>query len=176
MLKELKSLPKEMREAYKTVPNRPDENTPAVVLSIVGIDDGGEAEKISTGFAVNMIIDFVDEKLLDLELDERENNPRLYVEFALLVARKITSLIDIDTNKSKELKLYDSNPKVTKLKARDFTTLGDLNQLSVSEKADKIAEFYGVDGDADYLALTEWEKSLFVDKVLSRQNTSVEKN
>jgi len=176
MLKELKKFPKEMREAYKTVTNRPDENTPSIILSIVGIDTGDEADKVSTGFGINMICDFVDPKLLDMDLDERENNPEIYMEFALLVARKITHLIDLDTNKSKDLDFYDNNKMITKLKARDFTTLGDLKDLSTSEKADKLAEFYGVKDSDDYNALTEWEKSLFVDKALSRQSTYLEKN
>ena len=176
MLQELKKFPKEMQDAYKKVSNRPEENTPAVILSIVGINTGEEASKVSTGFAINMIIDYVDENLLDLELDERENKPTLYMDFALLVARKITHLIDLDTNKSKDLDFYDNNKMITKLKVRDFTKIGDLQNLSVSEKADKLAEFYKVTDDVAYKNLTEWEKSLFVDKALSRQKTYLEKN
>ena len=176
MLQELKKFPKEMQDAYKKVSNRPDENTPAIILSIVGIDTGEEAAKVSTGFGINMIMDYVDENLLDLELDERENKPTIYMDFALLVARKITHLIDLDTNKSKDLEFYDNNKMITKLKQRDFTELGDLQALSTSEKADKLAGFYHEEKSIKYLALTEWEKSLFVDKALSKQSTYLEKN
>ncbi len=175
MIKELKKFPKEMQEAYKKIPNRPDENTPAPILNFLDADSKAFMETYTNPFLVNTIVDFVDEGLLDLDLDEKTKNDSIYIDFALLTAKKIMGLVDLDTNQPKPLELYDNNPKVTKLKQRDFTKLGDLSEKSHSEKADIFAEYYNIIDDAEYKNLTEWEKRLFVDKVTSRQDTNVEK-
>lgn len=174
MRQELKKFPKELQEAYKKVPNRPNQDTPAVVMSFMNEDPQVFIKNYTDMYMVNQIIDWVDESLLDLELDEK--SPNIYQEFSLEVVKKIMGLIDVDTNKSKDLSFYDNNPKIKKLKMRDFTKLGDLREKSEFEKADILAEFYGIETDVNYLALTEWEKRLFVDKAISRQDTALEKN
>lgn len=175
MNKDLKKLPKEMQEAYKKAPNRPDENTPAAIMNFMSNDEKAFIDTYTNPFLINTIVSHIDENLLDLDLDETTGNDSIYSEFALVVTRKIMGLVDLDTNKSKDLDFYDNNPKIYKLKQKDFTKIGDLSQFSQSEKADAYAEFYGVLNDDSYKSLTEWEKRLFVDKVSSRQNTNVEK-
>ena len=176
MRKEIKAFPKEMQEAYKKVSNRPDENTLACIMSFLDESPEAFAEVYSNPFRINSIVDFVDEELLELDLDEKTKNDAIYQTFAIEVTKKIVGLINIDTNEPKELEFYDNNDKIKKLRSKDFTKLGDLTDLSWREKADKLAEFYSVQYDARYCAMTEWELRLFVDKVISRQKTKAEKN
>lgn len=173
MLKELKPFPKEMQDAWKKIPNRPDENTPAAIMNFLDIDNF--MTTYTNPFLINTIIDFADENLLDLELDIREKKDNIYQEFALVVIRKIMGLIDMETNLSKSLELYDNNPKVFKLKQKDFSKIGDLTGKNEAEKATIFAAFYNIQDDIEYTNLSEWEKRLFVDKATSRQNTNVEK-
>lgn len=175
MRTELKKFPKEMQIAYKTVGNRPDSQTPSVILDFMRDDIDDTVKNMFNQFKVNTIVDSVDKNLLDLELDTREKKPSLYNDFALEVVKKIMGFLDVDTKKSKELAYYDNNPKVTKLKVRDFTVFGDLSDKTKLEKAEIFADNYGVLEDEDYSNLTEWEKQLFADKVESRADTNLEK-
>lgn len=175
MIKELKKFPKELQDAYKKIPSRPSENTPAAIMSYLSEDQDEFFRVMINPFAINTIVEYVDPALLDLELDEKKGQENIYSDFAALVVKKIMGLVDLDTNKSKPLEIYDNNPKVTKLKQRDFTKIGDLSELSDAEKAESYADFYGIKEDDNFKSLTEWEKRLFVDKVSSRQDTNVEK-
>jgi len=176
MLKEIQKLPIEMQKAYKKLPNRPDKNTPDVILNFMTDDREESINNYLNPFKVNEIIDFADKNLLDLELDDKTDNPKLYNDFAIQIVTKIMSTIDLETGKSKALKFYDDNKKITRLKARDFTTIGDLKDKLPLETADILAKFYGVENDLEYLELTSWEKRLFADKVISRQKIDSEKN
>ena len=168
-------LPKEMEEALKKCPNRPDEKTPACIMNMLG--DSDYLTKIfSSQHLTNEICDFVDPTLVDLELDEKTKDDFIYQTFAVKVITKIMGLVDGDTKKSKPLEFYDNNEKIYKLKARDFSKLGDLTKNTQDENADILAAFYGVQDDENYKKLTTWEKRLFADKAISRQDTLLEKN
>jgi hypothetical protein len=167
-------LPKEMEEALKKCPNRPDEKTPACIMNMLG--DSDYLTKIfSSQHLTNEICDFVDPTLVDLELDEKTKDDFIYQTFAVKVITKIMGLVDGDTKKSKPLEFYDNNEKIYKLKARDFSKLGDLTKNTQDENADILAAFYGVQDDENYKKLTTWEKRLFADKAISRQDTLLEK-
>ena len=167
-------LPKEMEEALKKCPNRPDEKTPACIMNMLG--DLDYLTKIfSSQHLTNEICDFVDPTLVDLELDEKTKDDFIYQTFAVKVITKIMGLVDGDTKKSKPLEFYDNNEKIYKLKARDFSKLGDLTKNTQDENADILAAFYGVQDDENYKKLTTWEKRLFADKAISRQDTLLEK-
>lgn len=167
-------LPKEMEEALKKCPNSPDEKTPACIMNMLG--DSDYLTKIfSSQHLTNEICDFVDPALVDLELDEKTKDDFIYQTFAVKVITKIMGLVDGDTKKSKPLEFYDNNEKIYKLKARDFSKLGDLTKNTQDENADILAAFYGVQDDENYKKLTTWEKRLFADKAISRQDTLLEK-
>ena len=176
MRQELKKLPKEMQDAYKKVPNRPDKNTPACIMSFMDESQDAFIQAYTNPFLINQIVDFADETLLEKDLDETSGDDAVYQKFAIEVTKKIVGLVDLDTNKSKDLEFYDNNDKIKRLKVKDFTNIGDLSDKSWREKADLFAEFYGVQTDMQYLSMTEWELRLFVDKVASRQKTKAEKN
>lgn len=175
MRKEVKKLPREMQEAYKNVPDRPTDNMPECIMAFLDSDEKKFLQVFSNPFHINEIVDFADDRLLDMDLDEKSGNDGIYNDFALEVVRKIIGLTDVETQKSKSLDFYDNNPKVTKLRARDFSKIGNLTDKSNAEKANTYAEFYGVQDDDGFKNLTEWERRLFVDKVGSRQDTSLEK-
>lgn len=175
MRKELKKFPKEMQDAYAKVPKKPDENTPSAILEMLGEDVEAGIAVLQNQFKLNTIIDYADANLLELDLDVREKKPSIYNEFALEVAKKIGSFVDIDLGGSKPCELYDNNPKVTRLKVKDFTKLGDLSGKTKLEKADIFAEHYGILENEEYVSLSTWEKKLFADKVESRADTSLEK-
>jgi len=175
MRKEIKKLPKELQEAYKKVQDRPDENTPDSIMAFTNQDESAFLDTYTNPFLINEIVDFADPSLLDLDLDEKTGNDDVYRDFALEVTKKIVGLVNLDTKQSKPLEFYDNNPKIKRLKARDFTEIGNLSDLTTKEKALAYAKFYGVENDEDFNSLTEWEMRLFVDKVSSRQYTSVEK-
>ncbi len=173
MRQEIKKLPKALQEAYKKVANRPDSNTPAIVIDFMNEDIDITMANMFNQFKVNEIVDWVDDGLLDLELDD--DKATVYNDFALEVVKKVMGLINVETKKSKDLKFYDNNPKVKKLKARDFTELGDLTDKTKLEKADLFAGFYKVEDDSEYKDLSVWEKKLFADKVEVRADTNMEK-
>lgn len=167
-------LPKEMEEALKKCPNRPDEKTPACIMNMLG-DSDYFTKIFSSQHLTNEICDFVDPTLVDLELDEKTKDDFIYQTFAVKAITKIMGLVDGDTEKSKPLEFYDNNEKIYKLKARDFSKLGDLTKNTQDENADILAAFYGAQDDENYKKLTTWEKRLFADKAISRQDTLLEK-
>ena len=167
-------LPAEMEIALKKCPNRPDENTPACIMNMLG--DSDYLTKIfSSQHLTNQICDFVDSTLVDLDLDVKTKDDFIYQTFAVKVITKIMGLVDGETKKSKALDFYDNNEKIYKLKARDFSKLGDLTKNTQDENAEILAAFYGVENDESFKKLTVWEKRLFADKAISRQDTMVEK-
>lgn len=167
-------LPTEMEIALKKCPNRPDENTPACIMDMLG--DSDYLTKIfSSQHLTNQICDFVDPALVDLDLDVKTKDDFIYQTFAVKVITKIIGLVDGETKKSKALDFYDNNEKIYKLKARDFSKLGDLQKNTQDENAEILAAFYGVENDESFKKLTVWEKRLFADKAISRQDTMVEK-
>lgn len=167
-------LPPEMEIALKKCPNRPDENTPACIMNMLG--DSDYLTKIfSSQHLTNQICDFVDSTLVDLDLDVKTKDDFIYQTFAVKVITKIMGLVDGETKKSKALDFYDNNEKIYKLKARDFSKLGDLTKNTQDENAEILAAFYGVENDESFKKLTVWEKRLFADKAISRQDTMVEK-
>lgn len=178
MRKELKSLPKQLQEAYKKVPKRPDDKTPAVLLNIYENEDDDTTfvQKVTNKFDMNKIVNWIDPTLLDLDLDEEKGQVDCYMEFAVRAAQKVMFLTDVDSNKVKELEFYSNNPKVRRLKTREFTEIGDLAKLSPLEIADEFATFYGVIEEEGYKALSNWEKKLFAELAENKTPTSVEKN
>jgi hypothetical protein len=124
---------------------------------------------------VNEIVNYADEKLLDLDLDEKLEDPYIYNTFAIHVAAKVTSLVDLDTKESKSLEFYDNNEKITRLKAKDFSKFGNLKDIEPLERADIFAKHYGIQDTQEYLELSAWEKRLFADKVYTREKTAAEK-
>jgi len=171
MRKEIKDLPKEMQTAYKKLSDRPDENTPEVILDFFK----DYSKNANNQFLINQIVDYTDDSLLDLELDEKLDDEFIYLTFATHVVGKITSTVDLDTKQSKSLKFYDDNPKIKRLRIKDFSKLGDLSDIEPLKRADVFAKHYKVDEDEEYLALSAWEKKLFADKVYTREKIAAEK-
>ena len=173
MRREIKKLPKEMQEAYKNLQKRPDENTPAAIMEFM--DENKLNQNIQNNFLINTVVDFANPNLLDLELDDRENDDGIYAAFALEVLRKVMGYIDPDMDKHKESNLYLTHNKVRRLKAREFSTIGDLEEKSLIEQAGIFADFYGIESDEKYTSLSKWEQELFAVCVKNRADTNVEK-
>ena len=164
-------LPEELKKALEKVADRPDENTPACIMNFLN-----DETSLHNLFIITQIVEYVDEDLLDMDLDEKYDNPIIYHNFALEVALKIMGLVsESDTTKNKPLEFYDNNEKIYKLKVKDFKKLGDLSDKSNEEKQEILSKFYGVEDDEKYKKLTQWEKTLFVAKALNREDTNLEK-